>query len=107
MFTARIPDLHRDLKKHASNLANYMNEFDSYRPQIATELVNIEVIVLSLKRKVDKQAMPHIKSLVSQLKNLEPMSVDTETVWKIYASVNKVLASVEDLQEDKKWEISP
>lgn len=103
MFKGRVPDLLKKSSKHASQLSQFHNDFDESKPLILLELGQIEVILESLDRKVDRQVRSSIKETRSRIREYKDYRNKAQ-LWEVYVSLQKMNQVIVNLQEDQKWE---
>jgi hypothetical protein len=104
MFAARVPDLNKQLKQHASEISAYLNDFEGFLPQIQLELAQTEIVLRSLKNKLDRQPKKSATQLLKVLRHYDLNSGDKDGLYSIYVDMRKLESEIEDLQEDLKWE---
>jgi hypothetical protein len=104
LFSARAPELAKHLRVHASHLANYLNDFDSFTDKIHAELAAAEVTAYSLARKMDWRNRRRVKQLGKAIKHVGHNELSEANLRVIYLQMIKVNEHVKDLQADLKWE---
>lgn len=105
VFLGRVPDLVKLLKRHQSNIVEYMNDIDGFLPQILEELTRTEVVLNSLKNKVDNPARESIKNLVKLINIYSPG--DEDSLRSIYLGMVKIGDELTYLYQDVVWETTP
>lgn len=68
LFTARVPELGKRLRRHSSNLAKYLNDPESFKEKISEEMVAAEVTVTSLQRKLSGRDKKNVKDLLTGIR---------------------------------------
>jgi len=103
VFKARVPDLLKKVSKHASQLSQFHNNFEDSKPLILLEIGQVEVILKSLNKKVNRQVKSSIKEVNKHISGYK-IYRDKSRLWDIYVSLQKVNQEVVNLQEDRNWE---
>ena len=104
VFTARVPELAEKLGSHYSKIVDYRNDFDSNIPNISLELVRAQAVLKNLKQKVTNPSKKEIAQLLKTIRGYQRKSNDKDKLWEVIVSMSGVLAEIEELQADKKWE---
>lgn len=104
MFTGRVPDLTRKLKQHALNIDTYLRNFEDSVTLILLELTQIEVVLNSLKRKLDRQSRKSVVQLLEDIRVYNIRIKGQNGLYQIFFDLNKIIGELEELQEDLKWE---
>ncbi|PYR68822.1 MAG: hypothetical protein DMF88_08020 [Acidobacteria bacterium] len=105
LFSARAPQLAKQLRNHAANLAEYLNDFKAFEDKIREELAATEVTALSLARKIDWRRRRTVKQLGKAIKRMGKKQQFSEAeLREVYVQLVKVNEHVKDLQADLKWE---
>jgi len=106
IFKIRVPDLSKRLKDISSNIASYLNDYESSVNSIDEEVAKCEVVLKSLKGKLSGSIKKPIKSLIKTIGNYQN-STDYKTkdnIWDIYIKILKISEEIKEVQEDQKWE---
>ncbi len=101
---ARVPDLLKNLNKHASKLSEYYGDFDNSKDAILLEIGNTEVALDFLKGKVSKQIQTSIEKAYVQISNYKA-NPERDKLYAVYVDLQKVNQGTFYLQQDQKWEI--
>ena len=105
VFKGRVPQHTKKLKRSASKIADYMNDFEDMLPQIKLELVSIEVELESLAKKLDRRSRQSINELLKRIRLcVGDRSKSISDLRGIYRDLHRVIARVEELQKDLNWE---
>ncbi len=101
-FAARAPQLVEKLERHSSNIANYLNDFDAFLPQIQKELAGAEVALNSLKGKLSRQSRQSVILVLKKIRAYEK-SKNRDGLYDIYVGMLKIEQEIKEIQEDLKW----
>jgi len=104
LFTARVPELGRRLRRHSSNLAKYMNDPVSFKERISEEIVAAEVTVTSLQRKLSGREKKNVKDLLTGIRRANKAEFQLSEVREVYLLMIRVNEHLKDLQSDLRWE---
>lgn len=104
LFSARAPELAKQLRSHATSLAEYLNDFGGFEAKIREELATAEVTANSLARKIDWRHRGPVKHLGKAIKRAAKTQLSEPGIRTIYIEIVKVNQYVKDLQADLKWE---
>jgi hypothetical protein len=104
LFSARAPEIAKQLRAHAANLASYLNDFEAFKGKIQEELAAAEVTSFSLARKIEWRHRGAVKDLGKAIKRMNRTQVSEEQLRTVYLQLIKVNEHVKDLQADLKWE---
>lgn len=104
IFRVRVPQHVKKLGSHLSKVAELMNDYDGMSPQIDIELVQIEVELESLKRKLDRKNAQPIKQLIAEVRMYSKDNKNLSYLRVIYLNLLKSIKRIEGLQEDLRWE---
>jgi|GEM_PF-2272583 len=104
-FRVRGPEILRKLKAHSAKLADYLNEFESFLPQIDLELGRSHVQLKSLeKKKLPRSVKKAIKHLRKSIQSYNASTKDEEVIRQVYVEMMVVIEEVNDYQKDLDWE---
>ena len=103
-FTARAPELAKELSKRTSNISNHRNDFDHNLLEIDQELVRVHVILDSLERKVNRSSRRSITEAMKTISSYSSGIKDRDSLFIVYLSLVKVVSELEELQKDRIWE---
>lgn len=103
VFKARVPDLLKKSTELASHLSQFHSDFENSKQQILYEIGQVEVILKSLNKKVNRQVKSSIKEVNKHIVDYKNYR-DKSRLWDIYVSLQKVNQEVINLQEDRSWE---
>ena len=104
LFAARVPDLMVKLQESSSNMSDYIKRFDKYALEIEEEVDRSEVLLESLKNKLDGEAKKSIEQLLKDIESYNKRK-DKKAVRQIYRNISKVIIRIKEIQEDRKWEV--
>lgn len=124
IFNARVPEIIERLTDIASKISNQLNSFNGIDRPLYEILVNAEVELLSLTRKVDGSLKKQAISLVTEIRNLNgrdnwkdrvnalllinnnrnTIITPEKSIQNIYLSLYKLTAECKSRYEDARWE---
>ena len=104
VFTGRVPDLLESLRRHASSISLFLNDFEDSISGISEELARAEIVVKSLKKKLNREPKRAMGKLLKTMRAYEKSSTEAN-LWQAYIGMIKAVDQIEDLQQDMKWEI--
>jgi len=104
VFTARVPQLLDRLRDNSSSLSNQLNDFERFRAQIPLLLADTEVALASLSKKVRSPHNGVVRALALRVKEYDVKADGEVPLREIYVDLHKVIATIDDLREDLKWE---
>ena len=105
IFTGRVPEVVKGLDEIASNISKHLNDYNDFLPQIRLELAKAEVALKTLRKKVGKREHKKpINSLIKTIKNYKPNPEGEEELRQIHIDLYKIVAEVQELRKDQKWE---
>jgi hypothetical protein len=81
-----------------------MNDFQGFLPQIRLILADTEVALHSLSKKLRGPEKRVVLALAVRVKGYDPKHEGEGPLRDIYVDMHKVVATIEDLREDLKWE---
>lgn len=105
LFAARVPNLIEKLQQNASNLSDYLDNFEQFSSKIEEELAEAEVIVESLSKRIDGDAKKSTEKLIKHMQEYNSREKNRDSVWKIYLDIRRVVGRINEIQEDRKWEV--
>lgn len=106
IFTGRVPEVVGNLNKIASNISEHLNDYEDFIPQIGLDLADAEVALKTLNRKVGKREhRKPINTLIKTINKYEPNPDGEEELRKIHIGLHKIVAEVQELRKDQRWEI--
>jgi len=104
-FRVRGPEILRKLKAHSAKLADYLNEFEGFLPQIDLELGRAHVQLKSLeKKKLPRPVKKAIKHVRKSIQGYNTGAKDEESLRRVYVEMMIVIEEVNDYQKDSDWE---
>ena len=106
LFTARVPDLTKQISKHASKLVLQHADFEKSRSDVDLTLAQLEAPLKSLQNKVERQSKPSIKSLLAAISEFQKQRGSKDQLWKIYVETQKLIAEIDEIAADARWEKS-
>lgn len=98
----RGPIVIRELGKCSSNIANYMDRFDGFLPQIASEFARAQAKLKYLQSNLPAGPRTSVKKLRKLIEKCEVTVENEEGVRRVYREMNRVLEEVSDHQKDLK-----
>lgn len=123
IFNARVPEINGRLTNIASSISSQLNSFSGINTTISKILVDAEVDLSSLSRKVDGSLKKDIKSIILQIhlitgkrskfekvvrffkKDVSGDDVSIEKLLrKIHLALYKVTKECQEKYEDARWE---
>jgi hypothetical protein len=103
LFTARVPELTEELSSRASELARLHVTSAESRTQIQVLLAEVDVLMRSLKSKVDGSSRTSVKAVLLAIAEYEG-NESADVVWRVYVAMQKCLAELRQTQLDLKWD---
>lgn len=104
LITARMPELSKRMRQHATNLSEFLNEPNRFRNQIHAELAAAEVTVHSLQKKLSWHSRRVVKTLLLNLRSHSRDSINDKHLRDLYVQMVGVNEQLRDMQKDLKWE---
>lgn len=106
LFTARFPDLTTRLSELASGLSDGLNAYEGITTKIKKILIDIEVILKSLRKKSNGDVKKSINLLIKEIQKVSSNAenIPKEMLENIHISTYKVIKQCEDLYEESRWE---
>lgn len=109
---ARIPELRKTLVATVKSLTTLLQDWQRNRNQIVVALTTCQPVLESLKVKLSRSQSSSSRNLLKALraKRRNWLGFQThhehseEDVWRIFAELQGVIASLEQLEKDAKWE---
>jgi predicted PurR-regulated permease PerM len=71
LFAGRVPELIKQLQQHAQAIFNYLDKEDRSFLEVEQELTNAEVVLESLKDKLDGELKKSVEQLLQSLKSYD------------------------------------
>lgn len=105
IFAGRVPVLIETLEQHGARIFDYLDKGKHSLLEIEMELANTEVVLESLKDKLDGEAKKSVELLLQNLKNYDYKRKDRKALRMIYLDMSKVIGRIRQIQEDRKWEV--
>ena len=103
-FTARVPELLNKLIQHARKISEYQKDFATSHREIDLEIAEAEVVLKSLKNKVNRQTISSISRVLKTIKTYNRQRYNSNQLWEVYIEMHKLIAEIHELQSDLKWE---
>lgn len=104
ILRARVPDLARKLRKHASSLSEYLNDLKAFAHQTAAELASLEATLGSIKGKLRGDPKKTVARLVKTVRSARSSPIAEVSIRSIYIELVKANEQIKQLQEDLTWE---
>jgi len=104
VFKARAPELLNKLIKQASNISSYQSDFLDSRHEIDLEIVQIEINLKSLEKKLPGSLKSSVKRVLKQLKRYDNQDNKPDSLWQFYIDLQKLIAEIHEFQSDLNWE---
>ena len=101
---ARVPELIRELKEHASHLAEFHRDFEDSSEQVLLEIGKAEVTLKSLRNKVQRPTRKSVSRVLKLIKTYTPFYRTKDNLWKIYVEMQKLIQEIAGAQSDRDWE---
>lgn len=100
----RIPELKNKLSDGASQLGEYLNDYENNRNAIAIEIEKIEPVLKAIKKRLGWSETGKIKEALKELKLCQKNGAqNVDQVRKIYNTLYGISAELEQWENDKKW----
>lgn len=103
-FTARAPELAKELSKRTSKILDYRKDFDHNLLEIDQELVQVRVTLNSLEKKVNRPFRKSITEATRTISSYSSGNKDKDALIVVYLALVKVVSELEELQKDRIWE---
>ena len=103
-LAARMPEVTEKLKVHASNINKYIDNFDGSIQEVSLEIARLDVVLSSLRNKVDRQSAKSVVQLQEKIRRYKPKKEGQEPLFEIYVDLHTILEELDELQRDAKWE---
>jgi chaperonin cofactor prefoldin len=104
LFRARLPDLLKQLQKHATALSTLLDDFQNNQDKIIEELSIAKVNINSLYNKSAGEVKGSLKKLDVSIDNfLLGQDKNSKIIRGIYLQMNMVIQEINNLKEDEKW----
>lgn len=101
----RLPELGKQLKRFASQLADYQNEYETSKPDIKLLIGRVEVTLAEIHTKVSGPTKDLVMSGIDKIQEYNQKDEGSlEDSWAIYGEVQKIIDKIDFFQEDQKWE---
>jgi hypothetical protein len=100
IFRLRAPDFMKALRKHASVLSDYGNDFENSIQEICDELVRVDVKLRSMKDRMRGASKRSVKQLRSAIRSYNLDSNNQQKFRLIYRGIQGVLVEVEESREE-------
>lgn len=108
---ARLPEITRELTRNTSSLSNALKDWPIDSTPALEIFAKVKGLLENVRPKIPKEEQKHITALLKKLqprKNLFFKSKLTElsedSAWDLYADLNTVVTSLEQLTKDSKWD---
>ena len=103
-FTARAPELAKELSKRTSKISDYRNDFDHNLLEIDQELVRVRVTLKSLEKKVNRSSKSSITEAINKIGSYNSGVKNKDGLFEVYLALVNVVGELEELQKDRIWE---
>lgn len=104
LFTARMPELVKQLRRYTSNLSKGLNNFENSLEYIENQLARCKANLKSVKSKVSGDSKKSATRAYNLVKNQDGVSLySKEEIRKIYRELLTLTDELQNLVEDKKW----
>jgi hypothetical protein len=106
LFRARVPALHKSLRKHATQLSRYLQDFDNHNEAIDEELSLAEVNISSIRAKAPNGKLKRrlgdlAKEIRIYRKGMGPKL--KPNLRSIYVNLNMLIQEISNLRADDQW----
>ena len=108
LLNARVPELLENLSEHASKLSDCLNSYSGRTNKIEMIIVDIEVSLNALRKKVQKNIKGQIDELMSLIKRIwenNDLDEQKKKLEKIHVNIYRIRKELQSLLEDSRWEI--
>ena len=92
ILQARVPEITQKLSELASELSGSLDSFSGTTTRIQKTLVDIEISLKSLKRKVPRDIQKNINLIINEIQKSDP---DSKSIMKLFKRHNSTLGDVE------------
>ena len=103
-LAGRLPEVTEKLRTHASNMNEYIDNFDLSIKEISLEIARLDVVLSSLGNKLDRQSAKSVVQLQEKIRHYKPKKEGQERLFEIYVDLHTILEELDELQRDAKWE---
>lgn len=104
-FKARIPKQIDDLEQIKSKISIALNEFEHNREEIQLLFGRAEILLESIKKKLNKPDRPIVRNCIIKIKAIKPFDANMyDDTFEVYAYLNKTLEAIKDFKEEYSWE---
>lgn len=103
-LAARLPEVAHKLEEHAEKIYQYSNDFDKSIKDVSLELGRLEVVLNSLRNKLDRRSRGTVVQLLEKIRLYKPKKDREKALFDIYIDISKILEELDELQKDAKWE---
>lgn len=98
IFRVRAPEFLRVLKKQASTLIDYGNDFENNKTDIGVELTRVDVKLGALESRVSGNTKKTVKQLRRNIKVYKETPGE-EKFYAVYEEIQRVVEEIKELQE--------
>lgn len=100
IFRIRAPQFVRTLRKQASTLIDYANDFESFKQETGDELARVDVKLRAMQGRLRGDLRKAVKELRARIKDYEKEPDDEAKFRLTYRSMQRVIEEVKEYQED-------
>lgn len=105
LFVGRVPKLIKQLQQDASNLLSHWDNFEESTLEIRQELAQSEVVLESLKTKLEGDTKKAVEQLIGDVKKYDQILKQRDFLLDIHLNMSKIIGRLKEMQEDRKWEV--
>lgn len=105
VFRARIPELLNKLSTHSGEISKLNKNYLQSLPKISLEIGRLEITLKSIKKKVSKEIKPSVSESYLAIKAYRS-TPNSDLLWQVYISLQRLQQEIELHQEDQKWEMT-
>jgi hypothetical protein len=100
IFRIRAPQFVKTLRKQASTLIGYANDFDSFKQEIGDELARVDVKLKAMQGRMRGESKKAVRELRALIKECEREPGSEAKFRLAYRGMQRVIEEVKEYQED-------
>jgi hypothetical protein len=102
--SGRGPKLVAELRLSRGKISEYLNEFDSFIPQISEEFARSGATLKSLEKKLRGSSKSSVKQLRKRIIGYKVSAESESQTRELYLEMVKVVEELKNYQKDLDWE---
>jgi hypothetical protein len=108
---ARLPEINRELSRATSKVSEHLKNWDADKTPALEAFSNVKALLENIKPKLPSEEKGKVSDYLNRLQpkkyliiKISISELDENTAWELYTELSGLVASLQQLAKDSKWD---